>query len=168
MEENFKTLIFVKSSLVSLYVAITLPIPYISDEQLKIYSIIAFVFGLIIIISITNDFVKTCETKISYRTSYVSRIIGKKGWEIFWKDIKLIKSFPTSQGSKVHYFVTNKDECFLVPQRIQNLEKFVSTVSNQTGLKIDKLSYISPLWTYKLLTYLSVSMIIGEILAFSI
>ena len=168
MVEKFKTLFFVKSSLISLYLALTFPIPFISSEKLKIFSIITFVFGLLLIINITNDYVDTCDKKISYKTSFISKIFGKKNWEIFWKDIKLIKSLPTSQGSNVHYFISNKNESFLVPQRVENFERFVSIIKEKTKLNIDKLSYISPLWTYKLLTYLSIFMIMGEIIAFTI
>lgn len=168
MVEKFKTLFYVKSSLISLYLALTFPIPFISSEKLKIFSIIAFVFGLLLIINITNDYVDTCDKKISYKTSFISKIFGKKNWEIFWKDIKLIKSLPTSQGSNVHYFISNKKESFLVPQRVENFERFVSIIEEKTKLNIDKLSYISPLWTYKLLTYLSIFMIMGEIIAFTI
>ena len=168
MVEKFKTLFFVKSSLISLYLALTFPIPFISSEKLKIFSIITFVFGLLLIINITNDYVDICDEKISYKTSFISKIFGKKNWEIFWKDIKLIKSLPTSQGSNVHYFISNKKESFLVPQRVENFERFVSIIEEKTKLNIDKLSYISPLWTYKLLTYLSIFMIMGEILAFTI
>ena len=168
MIEKFKTLFFVKSSLISLYLALTFPIPFISSEKLKIFSIITFVFGLILIVNITNDYVDTCDKKISYKTSFISKIFGKKNWEIFWKDIKLIKSLPTSQGSNVHYFISNKNESFLVPQRVENFERFVSIIEEKTKLNIDKLSYISPLWTYKLLTYLSIFMIMGEIIAFTI
>ena len=168
MIEKFKTLFFVKSSLISLYLALTFPIPFISSEKLKIFSIITFVFGLILIINITNDYVITCDKKISYKTSFISKIFGKKNWEIFWKDIKLIKSLPTSQGSNVHYFISNKNESLLVPQRVENFERFVSIIEEKTKLNIDKLSYISPLWTYKILTYLSIFMIMGEIIAFTI
>ena len=167
MIEKFKTLFFVKSSLISLYFALTFPIPFISSENLKIFSIIAFVFGLLLIINITNDYVDTCDNKISYKTSFISKIFGKKDWEIFWKDIKLIKSLPTSQGSNVHYFISIKNESFLVPQRVENFERFVSIIEENTKLNVDKISYISPLWTYKLLTYLSIFMIIAEITAFT-
>lgn len=168
MVEKFKTLFYVKSSLISLYLALTFPIPFISTEKFKIFSIITFVFGLFLIINITNDYVDICEKKISYKTSFISKIFGKKNWEIFWKDIKLIKSLQTSQGSNVHYFISNKNESFLVPQRVENFERFVSIIKEKTKLNIDKLSYISPLWTYKLLTYLSIFMIMGEIIAFTI
>ena len=137
-------------------------------KKLKIFSIITFVLGLVLIINITNDCVSTCDEKISYKTSFFSKIFGKKNWEIFWKDISLIKSLPTSQGNNVHYFISNKNESFLVPQRVENFERFVSIIEEKTKLNIDKLSYISPLWTYKLLTYLSIFMIMGEIIAFTI
>ena len=166
MIEKFKTLFFVKSSLVSLYLALTIPIPFASIDRLKIPSIILFFLGLYLIISITNDYVETCNNKISYRTSFISKALGKKNWEIFWKDIKSIKSLPTSQGSKVYYFNTYQGENFLVPQRVENFEKFLLIVSSNTGIDINEISYISPLWTYKLLTLLSIMMIAGEIFAF--
>ena len=166
MLEQFKTLFFVKSSLISLYLALTIPIPLISIDSLKIPSIIVFVLGLYLIINITSDYVETCNHKISYKTSFISQILGKKNWEISWKDIKLIKSLPTSQGSKVHYFNTHQGDNFLVPQRVEKFEKFLLIVSSNTGIDINEISYISPLWTYKLLTLLSIMMIAGEIFAF--
>ena len=168
MIEKFKTLYFVKSSLISLYLALTIPIPLISNENVKIFSIFTFILGLFLIINITNDYVNTCDNKISFQTSFISKILGKRKWEIYWKDIKLIKSLPTSQGSKVHYFITNNNESFLIPQRIEDLEKFLLIVENKTKLNVKKISLISPLWTYKLLTYISIFMIIGEIVAFKI
>ena len=166
MTEKFKTLFFVKSSLISLYLALTIPIPLISIDNLKNFSILTFVLGLFLIINITNDYVETCNNKISYKISFISKLLGRKNWEISWKDIKVIKTLPTSQGSKVYYFNTNKGDNFLVPQRIENFEKFLLIVSTNTGMDINGISYISPLWTYKLLTLLSFLMIIGEIFAF--
>ena len=166
MIEKFKTLFFVKSSLTTLYLALTIPIPFISIDQLKILSITVFVLGLYLIINITSDYVETCNNKISYKTSFISRTLGRKNWEIFWKDIKLIESLPTSQGSKVFYFNTKKGDNFLIPQRVENFEKFLLIVSKNTGIATNELSYISPLWTYKLLTLLSVLMITGELFAF--
>ena len=166
MIEKFKTLFSVKSSLISLYLALTIPIPFISIDKLKILSITTFVLGLYLIINITSDYVETCNNKISYKTSFISKTLGRKNWEIFWKDIKLINSLPTSQGSKVFYFNTKKGDKFLIPQRVENFEKFLLIVSKNTGIATNEMSYISPLWTYKLLTFLSVLMIIGELFAF--
>ena len=125
-----------------------------------------FVIGLFLIINITSDYVETSNDKIYYNTTFVSNLFGNKSWEVSWKDIKLIKSLPTSQGSKVYYFNTFQGENFLVPQRVENFEKFLSIVSSNTGISMNEISYISPLWTYKLLTLLSVLMIVGELFAF--
>ena len=165
MVENFKTLFIVKSSLISLYLALTIPIPFFSDDKLKILSIFAFSVGLFLIINITNDQVITCGEGITYKTSLISQIMGKKGWKISWEEIVSIKSLPTSQGSKVHYFSTKNSKNFLIPQRVENFERFLIIISEKTNLEINEISYLSPLWTYKLLTVLSVVMIIGEIFA---
>ena len=166
MIEKFKTLFFVKSSLISLYLALTIPIPLISTDKLKIISIFAFILGLYLIVNITSDYVETCDKKISYKTNLISQVFGKKNWEILWQDIKLIKSLPTSQGSKVYYFRTIEGENFLLPQRLENFEKFLLIISRETGIVVEDISYLSPLWTYKVLTSLSCLMIISEIFAF--
>ena len=166
MKEKFKTLLYVKSSLVTLYIALTFPIPLTSSEQLKLPSLFLFMIGLFLIINITSDYVETCEKKISYKTSFISRFLGKKNWEIFWEEIKSIKSLPTSQGSRVFYFVNEKGKNLLLPQRIENFETFLDTIEKKTNISTEGMSYISPLWTYKLLTSLSVIFIVGEIILF--
>ena len=166
MIEKFKTLFFVKSSLISLYLALTIPIPFISIDKLKFLSTFTFVLGLYLIINITSDYVETCNNRISYKTSFISKKLGRENWEISWKDIKSIKTLPTSQGSKVYYFYTDQGDNFLLPQRVENFEKFLFVVSENTGLDISDISYISPLWTYKLLTLISVFMVVGELFAF--
>ena len=163
MTEKFKTLFPVKSSLITLYIALTFPIPFISEEQLKIYSIFFFILGLFLIVNITSDYIETCEKKISYKTSFISGAFGKKNWEIFWEEIKSIKSLPTSQGSNVYYFIDEKGKTLLVPQRIENFDVFLNKIEKKTNISTENITYISPLWTYKLLTLISVLMILGEI-----
>ena len=166
MKEKYKILFAVKSSLISLYIALTVPIPFISSEQLKIPSLFFFILGLFLIININSDYVETCEKKISYKTSFISRAFGKNNWEIFWEEIKSIKPLQTSQGSKVFYFIDAKGRTFLVPQRIENFGIFLNKIENETNISTKVISYISPLWTYKLLTILSFLMIVGEIILF--
>ena len=132
MIEKFNTLFIVKTSFISLYLSLTIPLPFISNEKLKIFSIILFVLGLFLIFNITNDYLETNTQKIIYKSSFFSRTFGKKNWEIFWTDIKDIKALPTSQGSKVFYFVNNQDENYLLPQRIEDFEEFLLIISKKT------------------------------------
>ena len=60
----------------------------------------------------------------------------------------------------------NKGSNYLVPQRIENFEKFLLIVFENTGIDTNEMTYISPLWTYKLLTLISFSMFTCELFAF--
>ena len=100
MIEKFKTLFFVKSSLIFLYLALTIPIPFISIDKLKIISLISFVIGLYLIINITNDYVETCENKISYKTSFISKIFGKKKLGDFLERYKINQIYTHQSGQQ--------------------------------------------------------------------
>jgi len=69
MIEKFETLYFVKSSLISLYLALTIPLPFISIDKLKIPSIIIFAVGLYLIINITSDYVETAVIKFHIKVA---------------------------------------------------------------------------------------------------
>tara|TARA_Y100001933_G_C18695647_1_gene436861 strand:- start:84 stop:608 length:525 start_codon:yes stop_codon:yes gene_type:complete len=164
--KRFDTLFSVKSSLISLYLALTFPIVFITINNLKLISLICFILGFIFIFFITNDYVITSEERILFKTSYISSLFGKKSWEIHWKDIASIKSIPTSQGSKVFYFITCSNQSFLLPQRIEKLAEFKKILIDRIdGLEIE-FNYISPLWTYKLLTGISIIFIFWEVYLF--
>ncbi len=163
---RFNILFSVKLSLISLYLALTFPIVFIANNNLKLLSITCFILGLIFIINISNDYVITDDNSIALKTSFLSTLFGKKSWEILWDDIKQIKSFPTSQGSKVYYLITKTKKSFLIPQRIENFKDFKKILFGKINIKSIDLDYISPLWTYKLLILLSIFMFIGEICMF--
>ena len=118
--------------------------PFISSDNLKNFSIFVLVVGFFLIISITNDQVVTSDNGITYKTGLISKTLGKKEWKICWDEIVSIKSLPTSQGSKVHYFSTNNNENFLIPQRIENFERFLLIISEKTNLQIKEINYLSP------------------------
>tara|TARA_Y100000589_G_C27082881_1_gene600421 strand:- start:261 stop:788 length:528 start_codon:yes stop_codon:yes gene_type:complete len=163
--KKFDTLLNVKLSLISLYLALTFPITFIADESLRTLSLVCLIIGFIITLSICNDVVIANDFSISLRVNFISKIFGKNSWEIFWDEIKIIKSFETSQGSKVFYFITYSNKSFLVPQRIEKFDDFKELIVKKTNFKDFNLKYISPLWTYNLLVTISVLMIVGEIYA---
>lgn len=163
--KKFKSNKFLKISLLSLYLALTFPIPFITVNSLKIISTILLIIGLFIINNITNYSVETSDNYILYKTNNISNLLGYKSWQIDWKDIKEIKSRNTSQGRNVYYLITNKLNV-LIPQRIENFEDLVSIIASKTKINNHKIKAIAPLWTYKLLTLLSCLMLTGEIYAF--
>ena len=59
MIEKFNNLFVVKVSLISLYLALTIPLPFISNQEFQMISLMLFVLGLFSIVNITNDYVET-------------------------------------------------------------------------------------------------------------
>ena len=165
---RFETLTIVKASLTTLYIALVLPIPFLAFNEFRLLSIITFVIGLFLISNITNDYVTTSEESISFDTSNLSNLLGKKSWILFWNDIKQIKSLRTSQGSKVYYFISKDEKKFLVPQRINNYDAFLKTINKRTDIDTRNMSSLAPLWTYKILTLISIIMISLEVFSFLI
>ena len=125
-------------------------------------------FGIIFIAGITNDYVLINYTNISYKTTPISQFLGRKNWNLDWKEIDSMKSFSTSQGSKVYYLVSKNQKSFLIPQRIENFKYFLSTISNKTKINTLEINYLAPLWTYKILTFISIIILLIEIYAFLI
>ena len=66
----------------------------------------------------------------------------------------------------VFYFIDVKGKNLLVPQRIENFDVFLDEIEKKTSISTETISRISPLWTYKLLTLLSILMITGEVILF--
>ena len=132
---RFETLTVVKSSLITLYIALILPIPFISFNQFRILSLILFIVGLVVIFNLTNDYVTTNEINIAYETSKISSLLGKKRWVLHWKDIKQIKTLETSQGSKVYYFISKEENKILIPQRIEKFDTFIKLIEQKTDLE---------------------------------
>tara|TARA_Y100001970_G_C13937460_1_gene701418 strand:+ start:148 stop:402 length:255 start_codon:yes stop_codon:yes gene_type:complete len=79
-----------------------------------------------------------------------------------------VKSFPTSQGCKVYYFITSSDKSFLIPQMIEKFVEFKKILKIKIEFFDFDLDYISPLWTYKFLTIISILIFIGEFYTFFI
>ena len=164
--KKFKTRFIVRISLLSLYLALTFPMQFIVINDLQALSCGLMFLGFFIILAITSEEIEISDQSISYKTNFISNTLGKRNWKILWKDIKTIKSLPTSQGSSVYYFITKTEQSFLMPQRINNFEEFKLIVFEKINTNNLEINYLSPLWTYKLLTSLSCLMIIGEVYAY--
>ena len=80
---KFKTLTSVKTSLIFLYLALTLPIPFFAVSGLKLISYLLVLFGFFLIFNITNDYLEISDLSISYKTNFISNFLGKKVGKFF-------------------------------------------------------------------------------------
>jgi len=71
----------------------------------------------------------------------------------------------TSQGGRVFYVRTQEGSAYLLPQRVQAFEVFLSRFSQHTGLDTSAIGRISPPWTYQLLAALCTCLLGTEAIA---
>ena len=95
------------------------------------------------------------------RPDWLSKKIRFISWfqDFYYNSDDKLESFLESD---IVYFYASP-ESFGVKKKIKCFHSML-----YPGIDINKISYISPLWTYKLLTLISVLMIVGELFAFLI
>jgi hypothetical protein len=82
------------------------------------------------------------------------RWLLRRGWQLEWDAITGLTPVATSQGGRVFYVRTKEGSAYLLPQRVQAFEVFLSRFSQHTGLDTSSIGRISPPWTYQLLAAL--------------
>ncbi|MEY3544901.1 MAG: hypothetical protein RLZZ247_1058, partial [Cyanobacteriota bacterium] len=88
----------------------------------------------------------------------------RRGWQLPWNQITGLTPVATSQGGRVFYVRTENGSAYLLPQRVQAFEAFLSRFSQHTGLDTSSIGRISPPWTYQLLAVICGLMLAGECL----
>ena len=93
------------------------------------------------------------------------RWLLRRGWELRWDQVNGLTPVATSQGGRVFYVRTADGSAYLLPQRVQAFDDFLSRFSQHTGLPTGSIGRISPAWTYQLLAVLSASLLLAELAA---
>jgi hypothetical protein len=88
----------------------------------------------------------------------------RRGWELPWDAITGLTPVATSQGGRVFYVRTKEGSAYLLPQRVQAFDDFLSRFSQHTGLNTSSIGRISPPWTYQLLAMLCSLFLGGEVI----
>ena len=118
--------------------------------------------GLALVLAMLSEQVSVDENGISVGHPTWCNWLIRRGWQLQWGEIQRLVPVGTSQGGKVYYFTTFNQEKRLLPQRLEQFDRFLSIVEGRTGLKTGKIQRLTPPWTYQLLFGLAVGMLTIE------
>ena len=90
----------------------------------------------------------------------------RRGWQLQWHQITGLTPVATSQGGRVFYVRTQQGAAYLLPQRVQAFDDFLSRFSQASGLNTSSIGRISPPWTYQLLAVLCGGLLAPEVIVF--
>ncbi len=144
----------VRITLLSLYIALTIPLPFLAQVTSASVSpsflISGSVIGLIAVYAALSEQVILDEEGI--KVTYPSWILGwRKGWAIAWTDIKALKPRTTGQGGLVYYFLSNAGQGYLLPMRVSGFSRLVAEVQAKTGIDTSDVRPLAQPWMYLIL-----------------
>jgi hypothetical protein len=152
----------IRFTLISLYLALVLPLPWQAPQALRGALWLAVVLGLVLVLAITSERVEVDAQGIRVGHPAWCGWWLRRGWQLSWSSITGITPVTTSQGGRV-YYLRSGDGTFLLPQRVARFEEFLEQFGQHTGLDTSDIGRISPPWTYRLLALLSGLMLVGEL-----
>jgi hypothetical protein len=160
--ERFPMAPLIRFTLVSLYLALAAPLPWLAPPGLQPALWLALAAGLALVWAATSEQVELSGSGVRVGHPAWCGWLLRRGWQLPWSEIEAITPVATSQGGRVFY-LRSGDQAFLLPQRIAGFEAFLGRLSRETGLDTSTIGRISPPWTYQLLAGLSGAMLLGEL-----
>lgn len=146
----------IRYSLYSLYLALVLPLPFLLKQQTgSIIAIgglgITLGLGGLVLIGALSQRVDVDEQGIA--VSYPRWVPGwfQRGWTLGWSQIVGIHTSSTSQGGLAYYLVSQSQDRYLLPMRIQSVKRLLEVIQARTGQDTSSVyPYVQP-WMYLIL-----------------
>lgn len=152
---TFRLSPLVRLTLLLLYAALTVPLPFLSQvagpgipPQLLWVGI--GLGAIALYAALTERVIVNAEKiQVAY-PRWVPRFF-RKGWELPWSDITALKPRSTGQGGIVYYFLSRSGQAYLLPMRVAGFAQLVRRVQAQTGIDTTDVRPLSQPWMYLIL-----------------
>ena len=145
----------IRMTLLSLYVALTVPLPFLS--QVTAAPIPPALFwagiglGLVALYAALSERVILDDEGIQVTyPGWVPRFF-RKGWSLPWSEVKELKPRTTGQGGLVYYFLSQEGKAYLLPMRVAGFAKLVREVQAKTGINTTDVIPLAQPWMYLIL-----------------
>jgi hypothetical protein len=156
--DRFNLSPIVRITLLSLYVTLTVPLPFLAAmTQAPVPPIalwIGIVVGAVFLYGVLSERVLVDDDGI--RVAYPGWVPFRSGWTLAWNEIVALKPRSTGQGGLVYYFVTQAGQGYLLPMRIAGFARLVARVEAQTGIETKDVRPLAQPWMYLILFGLTV------------
>lgn len=145
----------IRITLLLLYVALTVPLPFLTQvagpgisPQLLWTGIGLGVIALYGALS-ERVIVDSEGIQVTYPV-WIPRFI-RRGWSLPWSEIQALKPRSTGQGGLVYYFVSRSGQAYLLPMRVAGFARLVQQVQARTGIDTTDVRPLSQPWMYIML-----------------
>lgn len=152
---TFKISPLIRLTLLLLYGALTLPLPFLPQpEGLHIPAIAIWIgigLGAIALYGALSERVIVDESGIQVAyPRWIPKFV-RQGWSLAWADVKALKPRSTGQGGIVYYFLSESGQAYLLPMRVVGFARLVDIVQQKTGIDTTDVRPLAQPWMYLIL-----------------
>ncbi len=145
----------IRLTLLSLYVALTVPLPFLSQVTgAPVPPLVLWVglgFGFVALYGALSERVVLDDEGIHVNyPRWVPRLF-RKGWSLPWAEVQALKPRTTGQGGLVYYFLSKSGEGYLLPMRVVGFARLVNLVQAKTGIDTSDVRPLAQPWMYLIL-----------------
>lgn len=145
----------IRITLLCLYVALTAPLPFLSQATSApippALLIVGISFGIVALYAALSERVILDDQGI--QVTFPSWVPGffRTGWSLPWSEVKELKPRTTGQGGIVYYFLSTNGKAYLLPIRVAGFAKLVQQVQAKTGIDMTDVRPLAQPWMYLIL-----------------
>ena len=163
--ERFGLSPLIRFTLLSLYVALVLPLPVMAPQELRPLMVGALIFGLVLVVGLLSEQLETdaAGLRVCY-PGWISWLL-RRTWSMNWADIRALVPVGTSQGGTVYYLKAVDCRHQLLPQRIERFDLFLDVLNERSAISTKGIGRLTPPWTYQVLALLAALMVVGELVS---
>lgn len=168
--DSFKISPLIQLTLLSLYIALVIPLPFLSAlTQSSVSPTLLWVGALIggtVLYGVLSEKVEVDEAGIAVTYPAWVRAFGRQGWALKWSEITALKPRSTGQGGIVYYFLNKaEDRAYLLPMRVVGFARLVRYVEAKTEIDMRDVKPLSQPWMYLILLGLTAMLLLVDIWA---
>ncbi|MBD2308287.1 hypothetical protein H6G17_22700 [Chroococcidiopsis sp. FACHB-1243] len=145
----------IRITLLSLYIALTIPLPFLAKVTAApvppIWLWIGISIGFIAIYAALSERVILNDQGIQVTYPLWVPKWFRRGWFLPWSEVKELKPRTTGQGGLVYYFLSQEGKAYLLPMRVAGFTKLVREVQAKTGIDTTDVIPLSQPWMYLIL-----------------
>jgi len=161
----------IRITLLSLYLALTVPLPFLAKATSAPISpqwlMAGLILGLIALYAALSEQVILDSQGISVNyPQWVPSVfyqVFRRGWAIAWSDITALKPRTTGQGGIVYYFLSRSGEGYLLPMRVAGFTRLVAEVEAKTGIDTRDVKPLAQPWMYFILLGFTLLLLLMDI-----
>ncbi len=145
----------IRITLLSLYVALTIPLPFLAQvTAAPVPPGLLFVgigLGAVALYAVLSERVILDDRGIQVTYPGWVPSFFRKSWLLPWSEVKELKPRTTGQGGLVYYFLSQSGKAYLLPMRVAGFAKLVREVQAKTGIDTTDVKPLAQPWMYLIL-----------------